>query len=831
MTAQARAAQVKTGAAAGAATPAAVAASPPIIRLDGVSKSFGPTRANDDLTLSIHPGEVVGLVGANGAGKSTLMRLICGLARPDSGRIAIAGAAVDLDHVSPNAARAHGIRIVHQELSLCTNLTVAENFMLEEPAALLAPEPGWRDRFRRRAQAQIEAIFPGAGLGADDVLERLPIGQRQMVEIARAAAGERLRLLVLDEPTSSLDADRSAQLRQWSRARAAEGVAIIFISHKLQEILDVASRVVVMRNGRVVADEPAAHVTVTDLVERMGGNPPHESGEPAGTAARPDAEALVTIAAAAGLADHAITLAGGEIVGLAGLDGNGQRDFLHALFAAGRGHDRAITCGAEPGFVSGDRAGEGVFRLWSVLENIAIGASIGRPPLARLSPRAEQGLVRPLLERLRIANARIGANILELSGGNQQKVLAARALLRGSRILLLDDPTRGVDVEAKAEFYRLVREVAAAGTLVVWYSTEDAELLECSRVLVFRAGRVIRELRGTAISAEALVGAAFAGEPKAAATGRAGAAHRGARGARLAPVISLIAVLAAMVALNPGAASPFGLDLLLGPALPVALVALGQMFVVGGSEIDLGIGPFAGLVSVLAATWLVTAPLAGVAAILLALGAYAVMGALIQARQIPSIVVTLGASFVWTGIGYTLQPTPGGGSPAWLAAAVDWNLPFLPTAVALLVLGALAALALDRARAGVVLRGFGNDARALQQAGWSSVRAAALRFAIAGSFAAAAGLSLTAVNTASDINAGDSFTLLSIAAVVIGGCRLFGGSTAPVGVVAGAVTLSLIGALLGFLGISTDFNAAVQGALLLGILALRTALSGPGAAP
>ncbi len=808
---------------------AAPAASPPVIRLDGVSKSFGATRANDDLTLAIRPGEVVGLVGANGAGKSTLMRLICGLTRPDSGRIAIGGIAVDLDHFSPNAARAHGIRIVHQELSLCTNLTVAENFMLEEPAALLAPEPAWRERFGRRAKAQIEAIFPAAGLGADEVVDHLPIGQRQMVEIVRAAAGDGLRLLVLDEPTSSLDAGRSAQLRRWSRARAAEGVAIIFISHKLQEILDVASRVVVMRNGRVVADEPASRVTVTDLVERMGGHP-HEGGAPAGSAARPDGEALVTIAAAAGLADHAITLAGGEIVGLSGLDGNGQRDFLHALLAAGRRHDRAITCRAEPGFVSGDRAGEGVFRLWSVLENIAIGASVDRPPLARLSPRAEQGLIRPLLERLRLADARLGANILDLSGGNQQKVLAARALLRGSRILLLDDPTRGVDVEAKAEFYRLVREVAAAGTLVVWYSTEDAELLECSRVLVFRAGRVITELRGATISAEALVGAAFAGEKPAATAGRAGATHRRPRGARLAPMISLIAVLAVMVALNPGAASPFGLDLLLGPALPVALVALGQMFVVGGSEIDLGIGPFAGLVSVLAATLLVSAPLAGGAVILLAIGAYALMGTLIQARQIPSIVVTLGASFVWTGIGYTLQPTPGGSSPAWLAVLVDWNLPFLPTAAALLVLAALAALALDRARAGVVLRGFGNDPRALRQAGWSAVRAAALRFAIAGSFAAIAGLSLTAVNTASDINAGDSFTLLSIAAVVIGGCRLFGGSTAPVGVVCGAVTLSLIGALLGFLGISTDFNAAVQGALLLGILVLRTALSGSAAA-
>jgi ribose transport system ATP-binding protein len=397
--------------------------------------------------------------------------------------------------------------------------------------------------------------------------------------------------------------------------------------------------------------------------------------------------------------------------------------------------------------------------------------------------------------------------------------------MRESRIVLLDDPTRGVDVETKQEFYRLVRELAADGTLVVWYSTEDAELRECSRVLVFRSGQITRELHGSDISEEAIVASSFI-EPSPRAGVTAERSSNTTRSltrwlVRLAPVASLIAVVVAMIALNPGAATPFGADLLLSPAVPVVLVALGQMFVIGGSEIDLGSGPFAGLVSVLSATVLVDRPLLGVALIALALLAYASMGLLIQVRRMPSIVVTLGASFIWTGFGYLLQPTPGGGSPAWLSAVVSWNVPGLPTSAALIVIAGTLAWLIDRSRAGVVLRGFGNDTGGLLQLGWSASRYALLRYAIAGGFAAAAGLSLTGINTASDINAGNAYTLLSIASVVIGGCDLLGGSTAPVGVVCGAVTLSLIGALLGFLGISTDYNAAVQGLLLVVILGLR----------
>jgi ribose transport system ATP-binding protein len=255
---------------------------------------------------------------------------------------------------------------------------------------------------------------------------------------------------------------------------------------------------------------------------------------------------------------------------------------------------------------------------------------------------------------------------------------------------------------------------------------------------------------------------------------------------------------------------------------------LAQMFVVGGSQIDLGIGAFAGLVNVISATVLTEQPALGVALLAAGIGGYAVIGALIERRRIPAIVVTLGASFIWLGCGYTLQSAPGGMAPDWLMAAVGWQIPGMPTSL-LLILGAgLCGLAVDRSRTGVVLRGFGNNAAALGQGGWPALRYTVVRYVIAGIFAMAAGLSLTAITTASDINAGGGFTLLSIAAVVIGGCRLLGGTITPVGVAAGAVTLSLIGSLLSFLGVSTDYNAAVQGLLLVAILGLRTLIEGRG---
>ncbi len=799
-----------------------------LVSLQGIAKAFGPTRANSDISLSVARGDVLGLVGGNGAGKSTLMRILCGVTRPDAGSLEFAGKALSFDFFNASDAQAIGIRIVHQELSLCNNLTVAENFFLETPNAA-TPLPGWRSVYRTRARAALDAVFPGNTIEVDREVGALPIGERQIVEIARAAATPNVRLIILDEPTSSLGPERSQQLRAYIHAEAAKGIAFIFISHKLFEIVDVATRVAVLRNGRLVWHGDTQQIGVTDLVRMMGG----EAAElPESLRTKVDfasGKVLVRIAGdVASPLGRDIELREGEIVGLAGLEGSGQKEVLHRIFAPVRDKQSLLERSGEASFVSGDRLREGVFPLWSVLANLGLGRIAGLPMFRLLSSADERRVAAPAAERLRLDVERLKSGILELSGGNQQKALVGRALVADAPIILLDDPTRGVDVAAKRDFYALTAEIARSGRLIVWHSTEDREFLECDRVLVFAHGRIVAELRNDAVTEQNIVDASFKTETHRKTAAADASLNWEAWTRRLsagAPFISLALVLAVMVTQNPKIASVFGLDLLLWAAVPVALVALAQMFVVGGSEIDLGVGAFAGLVNVVSATILVDTPGVGIVWFLGVLLAYCVLGALIQLRNIPAIVVTLGASFIWSGVAYTLQPTPGGSSPEWLTAAISWSIPGVPTSLIVLVLIAVIAFVLDRTPLGVALRAFGANPVAMSRAGWSAPKYATLRYSIAGAFGLLAGLSLTAINTASDYNSGGSYTLLSVAAVVIGGCSLAGGLISPLGVVAGSITLSLIGALLGMLNVSSDYHAAVQGVLLLIILALKTLAS------
>jgi ribose transport system ATP-binding protein len=632
----------------------------------------------------------------------------------------------------------------------------------------------------------------------------------------------RARLIILDEPTSSLGLERSRQLRAFVKAHASAGFAFIFISHKLQEVVDIATRILVLRNGRAAWTGSSAEASVAALVSAIGG--PTEGGLKSRRVSRPAVPAgapeIVRLSGdAVAPLGRDVVLRAGEVIGLAGLEGSGQRDLLHRVF--GCPQQDGLARRGHVSFVSGDRQKEGVFPLWNVLNNIAVGRLNRRSPLGLVSETAERTAARGAVLRLKLDPTRFDSPIVNLSGGNQQKALLARALVGDAATILFDDPTRGVDVAAKEDFYLLIGDVARAGRLVIWHSTEDIEFLECDRVLVFSGGRVVRELVGEEITEKAIVDASFANASASERDGTAGERGLAEWLADLAPFASLAAVFALIAWVNPLVFSLFGLDLVLGSAIALVLVALAQMFVVGGSEIDLGVGAFAGLVNVVSATILVTDPTLGVFCLLAGVLAYGLIGAIIQIRRIPAIVVTLGASFIWTGIGYTLQPTPGGSSPGWLTALFGWQLAGVPASLIMIAAAGLVALAIDRSPLGVTLRGFGNNANAMKLGGWSPLGYAVARYVIASLFAVTAGLALTAINTASDVNAGGPFTLISVAAVVMGGCALTGGLIFPLGVVAGALTLALIGALLGALNVSSDYNAAVQGCLLLVALAVR----------
>ncbi|MCZ4345422.1 ATP-binding cassette domain-containing protein [Devosia neptuniae] len=609
----------------------------------------------------------------------------------------------------------------------------------------------------------------------------------------------------------------------------------------------------VLRNGATAWRGAVDDVSIEQLVGLMGGSAQTIRASRSNQAPG-DHPAMVTIGGQfTGQFDKELSLHKGEIIGLAGLEGHGQKDLLHAVFATAIVSQGDVSRQHPASFITGDRQKEVIFPLWKVLSNTSIGRIAPRAPLSLVSQRAEASAAASHADRLSLPQDRFGSNITELSGGNQQKALVARALGSGASILLLDDPTRGVDISTKQDFYRLCGEAAKEGRTLVWHTTEDAELLDCNRVLVFAHGTIVEELTGEGITEAAIVNASFAHIERHSATEidkvnpMLGLARRAVEAA---PFFGLIAVLGVMMSINPRIASVFGLDLLLLPTLSPVLVTIAKMFIVGGSEIDLGVGAFAGLTSVLAATVLFSHPWLGVLCIALAIAAYGVMGCLIQARKIPAIVVTLGASFIWADIGYSIQPTPGGSSPSWLIAAMNWSARPVPSSILTIIAAGGVGVLLDRSPLGVALRGFCNNASAMIGSGWSHIRFGAIRYLIAGIFAAIAGLTLTGINYSSDVNSGSSFTLISavaaslagvvlgayvggafleigqpyllqtIAAVVVGGTLIFGGSATAVGTFLSSVLLILIVTTIQILSLPPGTQDVVQGVVVIAVLGL-----------
>jgi ribose transport system ATP-binding protein len=473
-----------------------------VIGVDGAKVSFGAVKALDGVTMAIMPGECVGLVGHNGAGKSTIVSVINGGLEPHEGTLSSDGE--PMPRYGINAARARGVRCVFQELSLCPNLTIVENtrIMHRHLGGF-----GWRSRAEKIITHSLDTVFPGHGIASDRTVGDLSIAERQMVEIAMAFSDSGIapRLVILDEPTSSLDASLAEQMLAHVRRFVANGGAVIFISHILHEILTTANRIVVMKDGRIVAERPAAGFTEHSLVEAMGSVVKSEAH--VRSSRDLGASPVVLERAGRGLT---FTAKRGEIVGLAGLAGHGQTDMLMKLHSLTGGNwlpkrDPLVT------FVAGDRRLNGVFELWSILKNLSI-ASLGD-----LSQRgfvnADEEVTKGTAwkQKIEIRTQDMGNRILSLSGGNQQKVLFARALSTRAPVVLMDDPMRGVDVGTKQEVYEIVREEAASGRTFVWYSTEMEEVCLCDRVYVFREGVIVAELTGDAVNEKNILAASFEG--------------------------------------------------------------------------------------------------------------------------------------------------------------------------------------------------------------------------------------------------------------------------------------------------------------------------------
>lgn len=475
-----------------------------VVSVKNVHIQFGAVKALDGVDLEIGSGEVVGLIGHNGAGKSTIVNVINGALAPHHGAVVYNG----LEKLSGiAAARANGIRCAFQELSLCPNLTVAENTRLMH-AALSGFN--WRKRAGQLFRENMDDIFPGNHVSADDLVGELSIAERQMVEIAInfMEAGEKPRLVILDEPTSSLDAGLAEQLLAHVRRFVSAGGSVILISHILSEILSTASRIVVMKDGKIAASRSASDFTARSLVETMGSVVKEKNN----TETKSDLSAAQISIALPQKQSGSIPFKAhrGEIVGLAGLAGHGQTEMLLALYERSTSNwipkrDNKVA------FVAGDRSLNGTFALWSILRNLTIANLRALARLGTVDGRRETALGEDWKKRISIKTPDMDLSILSLSGGNQQKVLFARALSLAAPIVLMDDPMRGVDIGTKQEVYKILRDEAANGCTFVWYSTEMDEICLCDRVYVFRDGAVVAELSGDRISEENILEASFSG--------------------------------------------------------------------------------------------------------------------------------------------------------------------------------------------------------------------------------------------------------------------------------------------------------------------------------
>ncbi|MFN4141339.1 sugar ABC transporter ATP-binding protein [Aestuariivirga sp.] len=469
------------------------------IRLDGVEKSFGAVRALAGVDLVVGAGECLGLVGHNGAGKSTLMHVLSGNLTPSAGELSIGGAK-HAGHWTAAAAQAQGVRCVFQELSLCPNLTVAENVRIVHRALTGF---GWKARARELIRAKLDEIFPRHGIDPDDEIADLAIGQRQMAEIARAftVTEGALRLVILDEPTSSLDAVTAQQLLAYIGKETARGTSIILISHLLGEILQASDRIVVMKDGKKVADRKAQDFTRNSLVSAMGSEArEHKRGEAKTSAG----EVLVSAQPATGGA-ALLEARKGEVIGLTGLAGHGQTRMLLQIYS----RRQAAVKGALA-LIAGDRQSDGVFNLWSIGRNITVRSlkALRRGGLIDLA--AEAKLAEDWKAKMAIRTPDVANNILTLSGGNQQKALFARALASDAAIILMDDPMRGVDIGTKQEVYGMIRAEAEKGRTFIWYTTEIEELTHCDRAYVFRNGAIVANLSAADLTEEKVLEASFA---------------------------------------------------------------------------------------------------------------------------------------------------------------------------------------------------------------------------------------------------------------------------------------------------------------------------------
>lgn len=812
----------------------------PVMELRSITKTYGAVTALRDVTLALVPGQIHAIVGENGAGKSTLINVASGVVRANGGEIVFDGTAVA--DASPAAMRRLGVAVVHQHPALAPDLTVRENIALGLDAGM--PDAG------AVATALAEIAAGGMSIHPDDRLSELTIAQWHVVEIAKALL-LKPRVLILDEPTEPFGKGEVERLFGLLRASAARGVAIVYISHRLQEVLELAAIVTVIRDGRHIGTMPSAEVSEEMVVAMIAGRTmnrlfpektPHQ-GPVVLSADRLSGNGFDSIS---------IDLPAGMIVGLAGIEGQGQRAFLRALaglqsVSAGSVYcegkniesgDRARAVASRIGFITDDRHAEGLFKTLPLSENLTVPIL---PQILRnwlISRAREAALAGEMMERFAVKAPGINATPAQLSGGNQQKLLLSRELTAKPRVLLVDEPTKGVDVGARFEIYQMLRKLAADGTAVLVLCSDALELQGlCDRVHVFSAGRVVATLHDNDVTETRIAAAMISGGGTGTdATVKAQSTwlSRFLKG-DLAPIIPVglvtLAIMAAATVINPYYLTEQNLSGIASLLAILVFIAIGQSMVFSIGGIDLSSGPLAGLMVVLA-SFLITndgGHLAGSIAICLAIALFVGLmhAATILSLGLPPLVVTLATYVAIGGVSLLLRPEPAGTinfdyMDAIAAPVMGIPLGLLLSLVAVVAMGLL----LRTSGFGRSMRAWGSDAAVARRLGVGAARVTFVAYGLSAFFSGAAGLLLATQIGTGSASTGTEYTLSGITAFVISGASIAGGRLSLASILVACLLVQVTLNVTTFLNIDTAWQQWLIGAAIIAGAAAFSQLRG-----
>ncbi|MCF7700896.1 ATP-binding cassette domain-containing protein [Loktanella sp. M215] len=805
----------------------------PALQLTAVSKYFASVAALVEVSVDIFPGEVHAILGENGAGKSTLMNIISGVLQPTAGTIHVAGDAVS--PMTPARSTALGVSIAYQHPAVLNDLTVLENLTLALPGHVFAD--GDTADIARRMLDAVGLHVPLKARAAD-----LTVPQRHLLEIAKALAVQP-RILIMDEPTAALDQDATDMLFARIRALAAQGTAVIYITHRMAELRQIADRVTVLRDGRMRGTALVRDVSDQDLLDMIVGRslvsafPPKASGDAS------DVNFAINGLTGHNFTDVSFEVARGRIIGIAGVDGNGQAELMRALAGLLPFSGQVLLDGAPlkadrlartAAYMPADRHEEGLATDLTVRENATFTALGCFATGGVMSRGRELAAVQDIFGQLAVKTPGLDAKVLSLSGGNQQKIVMSRALLSQPGYIIADQPTQGVDVGARFEIYRILREVSAAGTPVIVNSSDAAELEGlCDTVVVMSRGRVTQVLEGDAITEERIVGAAVQAETHAPSVGEPTPQVQKARGgwrhlvqsdnATAIPLAAVIVVLGLYVyGQNANYLSAFNISNILLLATALGFIAMGQTVALLMGGIDLSVGPLAGFLVVVGSFFIndgqAVPTMALGFAMMFACAAVvgAVNGSLMRYANFTPIAATLAMYIGLQGLSFVLRDGPGGYINFTVMDWLTWKLGPIPVAFIVLVAFALVGeVLLRRSRSGWQLRAVGSEEGAARRLGVRVDRVFILGYVAVSLLTACGAVMLMAQIGVGDPAQGITYTLSSITAVVLGGTSLRGGRGTFIGTILGAVLLTEVLNAVSFLGLSQAYQYFFQGALIV----------------